>query len=45
MINRRKVIQSLAALPFAGSLLGTNSLAAQSKTAARANVIYPHVFH
>mgnify|MGYP003683418861 FL=1 len=34
MINRRKVIQSLAALPFAGSLLGTNSIAAQSKTAA-----------
>lgn len=34
MINRRKVLQSLATLPFAGSLLGANSLAAQSKTAA-----------
>ena len=34
MINRRKVLQSLASLPFAGSLLGTNSLSAQSKTAA-----------
>ena len=34
MINRRKVIQSLATLPFAGSLLGANTLSAQSKTAA-----------
>ena len=34
MINRRKVIQSLATLPFAGSLLGAQSLSAQSKTAA-----------
>ena len=34
MINRRKVIQSLATLPFAGSLLGANSLTAQSKNAA-----------
>ena len=34
MINRRKVIQSLATLPFAGSLLGAHSLSAQSKTAA-----------
>jgi uncharacterized pyridoxal phosphate-dependent enzyme len=34
MINRRKVIQSLAALPFAGSLLGVKSLSAQPNTAA-----------
>ena len=34
MINRRKVIQSLATLPFAGSLFGTNSLSAQPSTAA-----------
>ena len=34
MINRRKVLQSLATLPFAGSLLGAQSLSAQSKTAA-----------
>lgn len=34
MINRRKVLQSLATLPFAGSLLGPQSLSAQSKTAA-----------
>ena len=34
MINRRKVLQSLATLPFAGSLLGAHSLSAQSKTAA-----------
>ena len=34
MINRRKVLQSLAALPFAGSLFGTNSLSAQTNSAA-----------
>ena len=34
MINRRKVLQSLATLPFTGSLLGAQSLSAQSKTAA-----------
>ena len=34
MINRRKVLKSLATLPFAGSLLGTHSLSAQSKTTA-----------
>lgn len=34
MINRRKVLQSLATLPFAGSLLGPQSLSAQSKTTA-----------
>lgn len=34
MINRRKVLQSLAALPFAGSLFGANSLSAQTNSAA-----------
>jgi uncharacterized pyridoxal phosphate-dependent enzyme len=34
MINRRKVLQSLAALPFAGSLFGANSLSAHTNTAA-----------
>ena len=34
MINRRKVLQSLAALPFAGSLFGTKSLSAQTNSAA-----------
>ena len=34
MINRRKVLQSLATLPFAGSLFGANTLAAQPNTAA-----------
>ena len=34
MINRRKVLQSLAALPFAGSFFGTNSLSAQTNSAA-----------
>ena len=34
MINRRKVLQSLATLPFAGSLFGTNSLSAQTNSAA-----------
>ena len=34
MINRRKVLQSLASLPFAGSLFGTNSLSAQTNSAA-----------
>ena len=34
MINRRKVLQSLATLPFVGSLLGAQSLSEQSKTAA-----------
>lgn len=34
MINRRKVLQSLATLPFAGSLFATNTLSAQPKTAA-----------
>ena len=34
MINRRKVLQSLAALPFAGSLFGSNSLSAQTNSAA-----------
>ena len=34
MINRRKVIRSLATLPFAGSLIGVNTLSAQSKRAA-----------
>ena len=31
MINRRKVLQSLASIPFAGGLFGINSLSAQSK--------------
>ena len=34
MINRRKVLQSLATLPFAGSLFGAKTLAAQPNTAA-----------
>ena len=34
MINRRKVLQSIAALPFAGSLFGANSLSAQTNSAA-----------
>ena len=34
MINRRKVLQSLAALPFAGSLFGANSLSTQTNSAA-----------
>ncbi len=34
MINRRKVLQSLATLPLAGGLFGANSLSAQSNTAA-----------
>ncbi len=34
MINRRKVLQSLAALPFAGSLFGANSLSGQTNSAA-----------
>jgi len=37
MINRRKVIQSLATLPFAGSLLGVKSLSAQPNAAAVAS--------
>ena len=32
MINRRKVLQSLASIPFAGGLFGINSLSAQSKS-------------
>ena len=31
MINRRKVLQSLASIPFAGGLFGINSLSAQSR--------------
>ena len=31
MINRRKVLQSLASIPFAGGLFGLNSLSAQSR--------------
>ena len=31
MINRRKVLQSLASIPFAGSLFGIKTLSAQSK--------------
>ena len=34
MINRRKVLQSLAAIPFAGSLFGANSLSTQKNSAA-----------
>ena len=34
MINRRKVLQSLAALPFAGSLFSANSLSAKTNSAA-----------
>ena len=31
MINRRKVLQSLASIPFAGGLFGIKTLSAQSK--------------
>ena len=34
MINRRKALKSLATLPFIGSFLGTNSLAANPSSAA-----------
>tara|TARA_B110001452_G_scaffold261286_1_gene259913 strand:+ start:1587 stop:2804 length:1218 start_codon:yes stop_codon:yes gene_type:complete len=34
MINRRKALRSLATLPFVGAFLGTNSLAANSSSAA-----------
>ena len=34
MINRRKVLQSLAAIPFAGSLFGANSLSTRTNSAA-----------